>query len=65
VAAPARRAAKALGPVPSKSCIVCSVCIAAATVHEFGHRKPRMKLHSVHRHSPPPVSVNLFSIFAR
>jgi len=30
-------------------------------LYELGHRKPRLKLHSVHRHGSPPVVVNPFS----
>ena len=32
--------------------------ITAVPSHEVGHRKSGLKLHSVHRHGSPPVSVN-------
>ncbi|EWS52458.1 hypothetical protein X551_04758 [Methylibium sp. T29] len=35
-----------------------ALLLAAVAVHEFGHRKSSLKLHSVHRHGSPPVAVN-------
>jgi hypothetical protein len=57
VAASARRTDKALGPARFDQRHLATV-VTAVPVHEFGHRKPRLKLHSVHRHGSPPVSVN-------
>ena len=60
VAAPARRTGKALGPARFDQRRLATL-LTAVPVHEFGHRKPGLKLHSVHRHCSPPVSVNPFS----
>ena len=59
VAAPARRTGKALGSARVDQRRLATR-FTAVPIHEFGHRKPGLKLHSVHRHRSPPVSVNLF-----
>ena len=34
-----------------------TLLLGAEAPHEFGHRQPRLKLHTVHRHGTPPVAV--------
>ena len=57
VAALALRTDKALGPARFDQRCLATV-ITAVPSHEVGHRKSGLKLHSVHRHGSPPVSVN-------
>src|SRR5207244_12106595 len=57
LAAAARRAGKARRPARLDQRRLALV-IAAVSIHELGHRKSRLKLHSVHLHGSPPVAVN-------
>ena len=58
VAAAARRARKSARPARLDQRRLALV-ITASSVHELGHRQPRLNLHlhSIHLHDPPPVAV--------
>jgi hypothetical protein len=60
----ARQAGKAGRPARvDQRCL--ALVITAVSVHELGHRKPGLKLHSVHLHGSPPVAVNPSSTLGR
>src|SRR3972149_7983795 len=54
--APTARAAPARGPARGKQRRLALI-LAAVAFEELGHRKSRLKLHSIHRHGTPPASV--------
>ena len=54
----ADRAAKALRPARGRQRRL-ALFLAAVSVHEFGHRKSRLKLHPVHRHGSSPVPMEM------
>ena len=49
----ALRAAKALWPTRLKQRRF-ALALSAKLFHKFGHRQPRLELHTIHRHDTPP-----------